>query len=301
MRGAARTRLRPRDAALALAVSLAAMVSGGAAAPGTDRDAGGITEGRSGFLVTPRRIVFEDRRRSASLSLINSGMDTTTFRISLVRMRMSETGQITVVDTAHADEAFAEDLVRFSPRQVELAPREAQVIRLQVRKPADLAAGEYRSHLLVQSIPRTRATGEDDPAAGGRAAGVQVRIVPVFGTAVPVIVRHGETAAEVAFSDVRFRPGAPGEPATATFVIRRQGNRSVYGDLTLVHAPERGPEQVLGVMKGVSVYTPNRSRTLSVPLDSTVTRLPSGGRLRLRYTDSEPDGRTIAEANLQVP
>lgn len=268
--------------------------------PDEPKGVAGISEPGGGFMITPHRLVFEARRRSAAVSVINSGSDSASFRVSLVRMRMSETGEFAVVDTVQAGEAFADTLVRYSPRQIELAPRETQVVRLQLRKPADLPPGEYRSHLLVQSIPRTRAS--TDPAADdGRPRGVQVRIVPIYGTAIPVIVRHGVTAAEVSLTDLRMQAGAEADPATASLVIRRQGNRSTFGDLTVTHVPDRGAPQVIGVMKGVSVYSPNAARIIRIPLTLPGESVPAGGRLLVSYAEPAPDGQTIAESSIQLP
>ena len=35
-----------------------------------------------------------------------------------------------------------------------LAPGETQAVRLLLRKPGNLADGEYRSHLLMQNVPK---------------------------------------------------------------------------------------------------------------------------------------------------
>ena len=262
--------------------------------------AGIRTSGGGGFLIAPRRVVFEDRLRSATVSLNNTGSDTSSFRISLVRMRMSETGEFSMADSGLAGEAFADTLVRYSPRQVELGPHETQVIRLMVRTPPDLPAGEYRSHLLVQSIPRARVSDDVD-TAGTAVNGVSVKIVPIFGTAIPVIVRKGGTAAEVSFSDLTLEKGAEGQAATASFKLHRQGNQSVYGDLTLTYVPESGAAQVVGVVKGISVYSPNPTRLVRVPLSPSAANLPAHGRLRLSYTQPAPDGQLIAESSLVLP
>lgn len=289
--------------ALVLGVAIAAL---GSARPAMTQapdspppaNAGGISEPGGGFMITPRRVVFEERTRSAAVSLINSGSDSASYRISLVRMRMSETGAFTLVDTAQTGEAFADTLVRFSPRQAELAPHETQVIRIQLRAPADLPAGEYRSHLLVQAIPRTR-TNDADSTSTTR--GVQVKIVPVYGTAIPVIVRHGVTSADVSVSDLAVRPGAAGEPPTAWFTLHRQGNRSVYGDLTLTYAPQGGIARVVGIAKGLSVYSPNPTRVVSIPLTGSPGGLTDKGRLMVSYTQPAPDGQVIAQSSFDIP
>jgi hypothetical protein len=169
-----------------------------------------------------------------------------------------------------------------------------------LRAPADLPAGEYRSHLLIQSIPRTRMSDDADTSRIGP-NGVQVRIVPVFGTAIPVIVRHGVTAAEVSVSDFHYQTAADSVPATASLMLRRQGNRSVYGDLTLTYVPEQGAAQVVGVAKGLSVYSPNPTRLVRIPLSPSAANLPAHGRLRVSYTAPAPDGQLIAESSLVLP
>lgn len=261
-------------------------------------NAGGISEPGGGFMITPRRVVFEERTRSAAVSLINSGSDSASYRISLVRMRMSETGGFSMVDTVEAGEAFADTLVRFSPRQANLAPHETQVIRIQLRTPPDLPAGEYRSHLLVQAIPRTRANDAD---SGGTVTGVQVKIVPIYGTAIPVIVRHGVTSADVSVSDLVVHAGAAGEPPTASFTVHRQGNRSVYGDLTLTYVPQGGTARVVGIAKGLSVYSPNPMRVVTIPLTGSPGGLTDKGRLKVSYTQPAPDGQVIAQSSFDVP
>ena len=110
-------------------------------------------EGSGDLLVAPTRVVFEARRRSAEVTLVNIGTDTATYRISFVHQRMKPDGSLEAVDTPGPGEAFADDLVRFSPRQVTLEPRVAQTVRMQLRIPAGLTAGEYRSHLLFRAIP----------------------------------------------------------------------------------------------------------------------------------------------------
>lgn len=94
------------------------------------------------LMLNPVRIVFENNQRAAQVDLINNGAETATFRIRLVNRRMSETGEFTVVDSAAPGEQFADGLLRYSPRQVVLAPGAGQAVRLMLRKPASLTPGD---------------------------------------------------------------------------------------------------------------------------------------------------------------
>src|SRR5205823_6329510 len=76
------------------------------------------------LLVAPTRVVLEGRQRTAEITLVNIGPATATYRISLVNLRMDKMGGTREVEASSAEpgERFANELVRFSPRQVTLVP-----------------------------------------------------------------------------------------------------------------------------------------------------------------------------------
>lgn len=264
-------------AALLLATAAPALAAG---------EPGGI----GGLLVAPTRVVLEGRVRTAEIGLVNSGNEPGTYRVSLVPMRMSEEGRITTVEgPLQGTEAVASELIRFSPRQVTLGPGEIQTVRLQVRKPAELPSGEYRIHMTIRKVPDV-----DDGGAVTAGAGMSVQLVPVYGVSVPVIVRHGDTAAEVGLSDLRVVPGEGDGAPHLSFTIDRSGNRSVHGDLKATAISPDGQERVVGIQKGIAVYTPIARRRVQLPLSVAPERLAGAASIRLTYTDA--DGALLADA-----
>jgi hypothetical protein len=260
----------------------------------------GLTHGTQGFVLTPTRIVFEGRRRAATLTLANTGTSPATYRVTLVRMRMSMIGKIAPVDAPQAGEAFADTLVRYSPRQFEVAPRSSQVVRIQLRKPVDLPEGEYRSHLLIQEMPRPAGSAETSPTDDPSEPGVQVRLTPVFGTAIPVIVRHGNVAAGVSFADFYFRPALSAQDRpSVSFAVVRTGNRSVYGDLECVSLSDPRKPRVVGRMRGIAVYTPNSERWVGIPLEG-IDPSATGGRLLVRFRETTLNAQAIAESTFAM-
>jgi P pilus assembly chaperone PapD len=251
-----------------------------------------------GLLVAPTRLVFEGRRRGAELTLINTGNQPATYRISFVQMRLTERGAIEELPEGETGQ-FADRLVRYSPRQVVLDPGAPQTVRLQLRKPADLTPGEYRSHLVFRAVPPVPPSGAERPGSSG----FQVRLTAVYGVAIPIIVRQGETSATATLSGLEVRPGAGGGPVLQ-FRINRTGNRSVYGNLTATFVPAAGRASVVGIMNGVAVYSPNPIRVVELPL-----RPPPGvalrqGRLRLAYVAAETPGdprEPLASAEIALP
>ena len=269
-----------RCATLACAASLAVSLAGAEA----------------GVLVAPTRLVFEGGERSGEFVLVNQGGEIERYRITLIDRRMNEQGRVVPVGELCPDERSARSLLRFSPRQVELRPREPQTIRILVRKPGDLEPGEYRAHLQIQQVPPPpppRAAPGDGPPRLG------VRIQPIFGVTVPVIVRHGKLQASGRLDGLQLAPGAGDEPPLLRAEIHRDGERSLYGSVQAHWLPEHGEAVEVGRMNGVAVYTPNRSRPFSLPLEFPSGVVPNDGRLKLRYVEPESAGSSlIAEAGL---
>ena len=212
--------------------------------------------------VTPTRVVFEGRSRSAQISLINRGDAAATYRISFIQLRMDEQGGFEEITEPGPGEKFADTMIRYSPRQVHLEPGAAQTVRLMLRKAADLPDGEYRSHLLLHAVPpedtgmSLEETALEDDQLG-------IRLIPIYRISVPVIVCHGEISAEVELAEVALRRGGEdglgGEDGPPTLAVRveRRGERSIHGDLSVTWTPPDGGEAVVssGSMRVRSVMT----------------------------------------------
>jgi len=254
------------------------------------------------LMLYPTRVVFEKNQRAAQVELINQGKTPETYRINLINRRMSETGEFIAVETPGAGEQFADRLLRYSPRQVTIPPGGSQTVRILLRKPADLSAGEYRSHLQFDRLADASGSGsieELDQTFGGSSIGVV--LTALVGASIPIIVRHGDTRASVTLSDLALvGPGADSQ--TLAFQINRDGSRSVFGDLAVTFTPEGGAAIELAKAGGVAVYVPNPLRRARLPL-----QLPAGtalrtGTLRVSFRDRpEAGGKLLAEASLALP
>jgi P pilus assembly chaperone PapD len=246
------------------------------------------TGGVGDLLVTPTRIVLDRRTRSAEIALINTGTAPATYRIGIQHLRMRESGDL-VVTGDEPDEAFADALVQFSPRRVVLQPQIAQTVRLRLRTPP--AHGEVYLHLLFHGEPP-----EEAPAAVTDPAALLIKVTPIYGVAVPVLVRPDQTEAAVRVEDIRLMDGD-----TVAFRLQRSGSRSTYGNVGVVFTPRSGPAREIAAMKGISVYAPLAIRTMTLPL-----RLPDGvalrdGTLQVSYVDAERTGAPPMVATLVLP
>lgn len=242
------------------------------------------------LLVAPTRVVFEGTTRTASVTLRNTGTRQALYRISLEHYEMTEDGRTALVEAPVAGAAPVDEMVRFSPRQVLLEPGMYQTVRLLVRKPADLAPGEYRSHVTFRAVPETL-----EPAESAAAATTwSVRLEPVYGVAIPVIVRHGETDARIRIGEARVVPASDAGPPALRVVLEREGTRSTYGDIEITGPGSRRGTTVVGRARGVAVWLPNPSRSLLVPLDPKLLATIDPRELVVTYVERGSNEATQA-------
>ncbi len=251
------------------------------------------------LLVIPRRVVFEGAMRTAQLSLVNRGNRQLTYAISFVNYRMTDDGSVKEITKPEVDERFAEAYVRFTPRRVVLEPGQVQMLRMQLLKPSDLAEGEYRSHLAFRVIPAAQDAAQPDSA--GR--GISIRLIPIYGLSIPVIVRHGSLNATVRLTGLNL--SSKGNPANSvlSLVIERDGGRSIFGDVEAVWNAHGSKPVVVSRINALAVYTPNAKRTLAMTLSPPKGLVMKGGELSVRFIEKRTDDTEFvaAETNLAIP
>jgi len=257
---------------------------------------------RADLMLYPTRVVLEKNQRAAQVEMVNRGTKPETYRISIVNRRMTETGEIVEAKDTQPGEQFADTMIRYSPRQVTLQPGVAQTVRIAVRKPADLPPGEYRSHMQFDRLPDAEGAANLETIAKPEKGQIAIVLQALIGASIPVIVRQGDTAVRTTLDGLALEaPVEAGQGPVLNFVIQRDGNRSVYGDLVAEFIPAGGKPVEVAKVSGVAVYVPNAQRKARMPL-----KVPEGvslknGTLSLRYSE-RPDagGKLLAAASLAL-
>ena len=248
------------------------------------------------LLITPRRVVFENGKRSEELNLANTGKDTATYVISLIEIRMKEDGDFEKINTPDSAQRFADKNLRIFPRTVTLAPNEAQTVKVQVSKSGELETGEYRSHLYFRAVPR-------DPPLGDKKVTndttISVHIVPIFGISMPVIIRVGDCSAKVFLSDIALQVQKDTIPVLK-LSFNRTGNMSLYGDLSVEHISDLGKVTKVGIVRGIAVYAPNSKRNFHLLLDNNAGVNYHQGKLRIIYYDQSTKAVKLAEEEVAL-
>lgn len=246
------------------------------------------------LLITPRRVVFEGSKRSQDLNLTNTGTDTAKYNVSIVQYRMREDGSFEEITEPDAGQRFADRNIRFFPRTVTLGPNEAQVVKMQLIRTNELKPGEYRSHVYFRAVPKVTALGTEEVQQDTTSIGV--RLVPIFGITIPVIINVGESTTKVNLTDVKLE-SVNDSTTRLAFAFNRTGNQSVYGDILVEHVSAKSVVTPVGIVRGIAVYTPNAVRKFQMELDPKAKVDYHTGSLKVTYTsqsDIKPEVLTVA-------
>lgn len=244
--------------------------------------------GPGDLLVSPVRVVFEDRKRVAEVTLVNKGQENAVYRVSFENRRMLRNGSFEKIEAPGEGDLFAEKLVRYAPRRVELEPNAPQTLRLMLRKPSTLEEGEYRSHLHFAALPED--AGSSSIEAGQQDTdGISIRLTPVYGLTIPIIVRHGALEATAAITQLQQSRDNKGR-TTLQFVFERSGTKSLYGDFTVT---AKGVKDPLAIKKGIALYSPNKERVITITLSAEETARAAGKQIELRFQDKTESGGDI--------
>ena len=194
----------------------------------------------------PKRIVFDGSKKYEEINLANTGKDTARYVISLMHVRMKEDGGFEEITEPGAGENFADKYIRFFPHSVVLGPEESQVVKIQLNRTNELTPGEYRSHIYFRAIPNAAPLGEPQTQ---KDSGISIKLVPVFGISIPVIIRVGEVNTEVSLTEPSINMAEDTVPVLSMTFLRK-GNMSVYGDLSVNYISAQGKTISAGTNKG---------------------------------------------------
>lgn len=250
------------------------------------------------LLITPRRVVFEGTKKSQELNLANTGQDTAKYNVSIEQYRMKEDGSFEVITEPDPGQNFADKYIRFFPRSVSLGPNEAQVVKMQLTRTEGLAPGEYRSHVYFRAVPKEIALGEKETLKDSTS--LSVKLVPIFGITIPVIIRVGQSTTKASLSGLKLEIINDTIPRLQ-LTFNRTGNMSVYGDIQVEHISPQGKTTLVGTVKGIAVYTPNSLRRFIMELEKKKGVNYHAGSLHVTYSSqADPKPEKFCEADLAL-
>lgn len=248
------------------------------------------------MLLSPTRIIIEDGKRFATVTVRNNGDATGRYRVEFVDTKMAENGSIKILEEGQKDEFSALDIISFSPKGMTLKPDEYQTVRILIKNNT-LPDGEYKSHLQVRMTENNM-----DPETGTPSSeGASVMLKPLVTTVIPVIVRKGQTSFDLKMDDAKLvMGGGEGKQVPEVQVaLSMSGNRSALGDIKVTHIAPDGKESQLAFFRGIAIYRGVAKRTQSVVLDVPQGINIHSGKLLVSFLSQENEGsRVLAEKSI---
>lgn len=219
----------------------------------------GLSVAQANLLISPTRLAFSERDRTASVTLINSGNKTQTYRLEWInQIATAEGGYQLLKDGELNGFPSAAEFLRVSPRQVTLRPNERQTVKVMVRRPRDLADGEYRSHLQFTALPPQEQESDNSQ--------MSIKLNLLLSYNIPVMVRQGDIDANVAIEQVTLLPQlSANNAATIAVRLNHEGKHSTTGRLRAFWSKQGGNrEYPVGVLNGLNVYPDTKQRDAKI-------------------------------------
>ena len=278
--------------------------------------------GAANLNISPRRVIFEGAKRTEAVYVFNQGTAPVTVDVTLADNVMLPSGEIVPVEkvgekgpeaaAVAAKLHSARNLILATPSRLTLLPGRGKTIRLRADAP-DAAAGasEFRTHLVVTSLPSPDMGLTADAAAATQPGVLVMRVQALFGVSIPLIVRSGGAGATASLGAIAIEhdmaPPANGQPARQVPVLAmslgRAGAASVYGNIEVrssTSAAKGGKSgELIGLIRGIAVYPEIERRQVRVAL----IREPRRGETLTAtfFVDDGRPGSELARKSLTVP
>ncbi|MFU2508074.1 MAG: fimbrial biogenesis chaperone [Pseudoalteromonas prydzensis] len=221
------------------------------------------------LLISPTRVTFDERQRSAKVTVINNSDEQRTYRVIWSEKQALSGGGYN--NLAQVTANSLSPMTRLSPKQVTLAPGEKQTVKIAIRKPKGLQPGEYRSHLLFQALPNENKEQK---------SGIQINMIMSF--SIPVIYREQPEQPKVTITQANIIKNANQTKPQIQVQLQRHNNFSSYGKLSAYIKTASGEQEKIAEISNLSVYpeVDTVTATLSLFKDK---QLPKNAELLLDY------------------
>ncbi len=242
--------------------------------------------------ISPKRVMIEDKERAAKLTIQNGTDQTLAYRFEWEQRAQNPNGpEVVLLKEGEVSPGYKPlgDIIQFSPRQVILKPGEHQKIRFLVKRPADLAEGEYHSHFLI----KTERVDEDQIVQEANGNTVSGTLMVRANVSIPVFVRQGATSVGVNLKSASLTQITKG--AAIRVAIGNESTRSLYIKPELVCNDAQ-----TATLQTIKLYAEAKSLedSILIPKDFAYGSC-SSLKLRLLGTDDfEYPNKMITEVNV---
>lgn len=194
------------------------------------------------FKLDRNRVVLEQDDRRGEIRIYNTSDIVQSFKVSLIDMVMTPEGALKFVDEY---EFSAKPFLRVGPRVAkDVLPNQYQKIRL-VKK-SKLPKGEFRAHLLVESLSQPQLEGEGS-----------VVVTANFKVVIPVFVKNSDESSIMQVGEVMYHS----PDSDMSIYLNKQGKGHASGNLVV----KKGQEELFRINQ-LSLYPELESREIKAPV-----------------------------------
>ncbi len=243
------------------------------------------------LLISPMRIVFNERDRVQEVILVNTADDVRTYSMSWSELLQKENQSYRRLNEAEkAQFAKASDYIRFSPRRFTLQPGENQRVKLSLRRRSGMSAPEYRSHLKFTIIPNEVMLQQQKEE---EVDGVAIKLNLFLNYSIPVMIKNGDSANARVTEASLVRLNNDPNPAEVVAYVEKSAPVSVIGDVTIWHKAYGEVEySAVGYNNNVSMYHETNRVRLSVPWVEPKALVP--GEMKITYKGKRESADTLS-------
>lgn len=245
-------------------------------------------------MIKPSRVVFDENKKSAEVTLLNSSESTKVYHILWEEKRQKTNGSYVNIDMS-ANDFPASTLIRHSPRKITIKPGEYQKIKLRAKIPEDLTPGEYRSHLMMKVV-----NDLDDPTAkakNGGQKGAQIVITPRISFTIPIMIRKGPLDTQTEITRISVNDKKPKKSIDVT--LEHEGKFSSYGNLyAYMKADSEAKVIKIGESHNIALFRETKQRIANIPLQ--IPDIPRGAVVQVLYKGEEEfEGEILGKAAIR--
>ena len=226
------------------------------------------------LFVAPTRLEMGPKDRIKTVVVTNKSERARRYDINIIEQEMNEQG---LTETVEQFKYSAKSMLRFVPKRFTLEPNERQVVRVMVRRKANIEDGDYHSHMLFREVPvRPEKKKELIDTTKQQAS---FSIPALYGLAIPVVVQQGNIESDVKITDAKL---INNESLAISF--DRSGNAEGTGRITV----EYGGKSI-AQRQWIRIYRERDTITRLVKLDVPEGVTLSGGEIKIDLLDGVSD------------
>lgn len=251
----------------------------------------GVSQVQASLMITPTRVVMDERQRTAEVTLLNTTTSTKVYRILWQELKQTELGGYEELETPTDKDPIASNMIQYSPRKVTIEPGKYQRIKLRLRLKGDLPDGEYRSQLMMKVTD----VGVNPDSLEKEIDGAHLFLIPKLSFSIPVMVRKGvnNSATEIVSVDLNTQNV---DEAKMLVDVSHSGDFSSFGNVYVYMKPTAGSQvEKIGQVHNIALFRETKKRTVTIPL--TVTQVPTGAVIQVVYSgEDEYEGQQLGTA-----